>query len=42
MVRKIVSATLVAGALLLASCNTVDGAGKDVSSAGRAVSDAAK
>lgn len=41
MVRKVISATLIAGALLLASCNTVEGAGQDVSSAGRAVSDAA-
>jgi predicted small secreted protein len=41
MVRKIVTATLIAGTMLLAACNTVSGAGKDVSSAGRAVTDAA-
>jgi predicted small secreted protein len=42
MVRKILSATLVAGTLLLAACNTVSGAGKDVSSAGNAVHKAAE
>jgi predicted small secreted protein len=42
MVRKILTATLIAGTMMLAACNTVAGAGKDVSSAGEAVSDAAK
>ncbi|MFW2830660.1 entericidin A/B family lipoprotein [Sphingomonas sp. ID0503] len=42
MVRKIVAVALVAGSLVLTACNTVDGVGKDVSSAGSAVSDAAK
>ena len=31
----------VTAALLITACNTVEGAGKDVSSAGRAVSNAA-
>jgi predicted small secreted protein len=41
MVRKLVSIGLVAGALVTAACNTVHGVGKDVSSAGNAVSNAA-
>lgn len=41
MVRKVFEAALIAGTLLLAACNTVEGAGKDVSSAGKAVSNAA-
>lgn len=41
MVRKIVAAAVVAFGLFTAACNTVEGAGKDVSSAGDAVSDAA-
>lgn len=40
--RKIFTLALVAGALMVSACNTVEGAGKDVSSAGDAVSDAAK
>lgn len=40
--RKIFTLALVAGALMVSACNTVDGAGKDVQSAGEAVSDAAK
>jgi predicted small secreted protein len=35
--RKIVTVTMLAGAVLLSACNTVAGAGKDVSSAGDAV-----
>jgi predicted small secreted protein len=35
--RKIVTVTMLAGAVLLSACNTVAGAGKDVSSAGQAV-----
>ena len=40
--RRLVSLFVVTSALLVAACNTVDGVGKDVSSAGDAVSDAAK
>lgn len=42
MVRKILALALIAGGLTTAACNTVAGAGKDVSSAGKAVSDAAQ
>jgi predicted small secreted protein len=42
MVRKAFAVALVAGTLLIAGCNTVNGAGKDVSSAGNAISNAAK
>ena len=35
--RKLVGLALVAGALLVSACNTVEGAGRDVSSAGDAV-----
>jgi predicted small secreted protein len=38
MVRKALALALVAGTLLVSACNTVEGAGKDVSSAGKAVS----
>ena len=41
MVRKLMTMAVVAGALLAAACNTMEGAGKDVSSAGDAVSNAA-
>lgn len=42
MVRKVMEYTLIVGSLLvLAACNTVAGAGKDVSSAGNAVTNAA-
>ncbi len=42
MVRKSLEFALIAGTLLaLAACNTVSGAGKDVSSAGKAVTNAA-
>ena len=37
MVRKALEITLIAGMLALAACNTVAGAGKDVSSAGSTV-----
>ena len=40
--RFIITAALLAGALLTAACNTVEGVGKDVSSAGDAVAKAAK
>ncbi len=36
--RKLVGLAFVASALLVSACNTVEGAGRDVSSAGRAVS----
>ena len=39
--RKLVGVVIVAGALLVSACNTVEGAGRDVSSAGDAVSNAA-
>lgn len=39
--RKLFGVVVVAGALLVSACNTVEGAGRDVSSAGAAVSDAA-
>jgi len=37
VMRTIIGLTLAAGALMLAACNTVEGVGKDVSSAGNAV-----
>lgn len=37
----LIGAVLIAGSTFLASCNTVAGAGKDVSSAGHAVTDTA-
>jgi len=40
--RIIIAAVLIAGALLTAACNTVEGVGKDVSSAGDTVAKAAK
>jgi len=40
--RKIFTLALVAGALIVSACNTVEGAGKDVQSAGETVEDAAK
>ena len=41
MTRKIMAALLLSGALVLSACNTVEGAGKDVQSAGKAVENAA-
>lgn len=40
--RKILSLAVVAGALSVSACNTVEGVGRDVSSAGNAVAGAAK
>ena len=40
--RKIVLLAMAGAALLLAACNTIEGAGKDVSSAGHAISQTAK
>lgn len=42
MVRKFVALALIATGLTLSACNTVEGAGKDVKSAGSAVEGAAK
>lgn len=42
MIRKIVTLALLAGTLAVAGCNTVEGIGKDVKSAGDTVEDAAK
>lgn len=41
MVRKIVTLALLAGSLAVAGCNTIEGIGKDVKSAGQTVEDAA-
>lgn len=41
MVRKIVTLALLVGSLAVAGCNTVEGLGKDVESAGETVKDAA-
>jgi predicted small secreted protein len=40
--RKILILAAAATALLVSACNTVEGVGRDVSAAGRAVSDTAK
>jgi predicted small secreted protein len=40
--RKLIILLVAAAALSTAACNTVEGAGKDVSAAGHAVSDTAK
>ncbi|MBP7650716.1 MAG: entericidin A/B family lipoprotein [Phenylobacterium sp.] len=39
--RKVLVLAVVAAAMLTAACNTIAGAGRDVSAAGRAVSGAA-
>lgn len=39
--RKLLSAAVVASMLLVAACNTVEGAGEDLQSAGKAVENAA-
>ena len=41
MAKKIITALLLIGSLMVAACNTVEGAGRDVQSAGKAVEDAA-
>ncbi|EAT07359.1 entericidin A/B family lipoprotein [Sphingobium sp. 10 DY56-G10] len=41
MAKKIITALLLTGSLMVAACNTVEGAGRDVQSAGKAVEDAA-
>jgi len=40
--RKILILAAAAAALMVSACNTVEGVGRDVSAAGRAVSDTAK
>lgn len=35
--RKLLGMVVVAGALMVGACNTIEGAGKDVSSAGKTV-----
>jgi predicted small secreted protein len=40
--RKLIVLALVAAGLTVAACNTVEGAGKDVSAAGTAVSNTAQ
>ena len=40
--RKFVILAVLAASLSVAACNTVEGAGKDVSAAGAAVTDTAK
>jgi predicted small secreted protein len=40
--RKLITFAVLAAALTVAACNTVEGAGKDVSSAGHAVTDTAR
>lgn len=35
--RKLIAAALAAGTLVISACNTVEGVGKDVSSAGDTV-----
>jgi predicted small secreted protein len=40
--RKIVVLAAAAAALLVSACNTIEGAGRDVASAGKAVSGAAR
>jgi len=39
--RKIVVLAAAAAALLVSACNTIEGAGRDISAAGRAVSNTA-
>jgi predicted small secreted protein len=41
IMRKLLGLAMVAGALMVSACNTVEGVGKDVKSAGSAVEDAA-
>jgi predicted small secreted protein len=37
IMRKLVGLAIVASALMVSACNTIEGAGKDVSSAGKTV-----
>jgi entericidin B len=40
--RKFILLAIIAAGLTTAACNTVEGAGKDVSAAGQAVTDTAR
>jgi predicted small secreted protein len=40
--RKVIAVATIVGALMVSACNTVSGVGRDVSSAGNAVSNAAE
>jgi predicted small secreted protein len=40
--RKLITLLIVTAGLAVAACNTVEGAGKDVSAAGHAVTETAK
>ena len=40
--RKLILLAIIAAGLSTAACNTVEGAGKDVSAAGHAVTDTAR
>ncbi|PHY13112.1 entericidin EcnA/B family protein [Caulobacter sp. B11] len=40
--RKMMILAVATAALMLSACNTLEGVGKDVSAAGRAVSDTAR
>lgn len=40
--KKIITLSLVAAALAVSACNTISGAGRDVSAAGRGVTGAAE
>jgi predicted small secreted protein len=40
--RKLLMISLAGAVMLLGACNTVEGAGKDISSAGHAISQTAK
>ena len=40
--RKILTLTIVAAALAVSACNTISGAGRDVSAAGKAVTSGAE
>ncbi len=42
MIRKLLTVAMISSGLFAAACNTVEGAGKDVSSAGEAVADTAQ
>lgn len=41
MLRKFLGVAMISAAILVSACNTVEGAGEDVSSVGETVSDAA-
>lgn len=41
MLRKFLGVAMISAAVLVSACNTVEGAGRDVQSAGAAVEDAA-